>query len=306
MHQVEHELHHRGIDTKLDPQDMRTMGNLRKFMPSTHATYLLATLAIAGIPLFSGFFSKDEILFKAFEYGYDGHAYAWAVWGVGVATALLTAVYMIRSYILTFRGEGRWPLASEVHPEESPASMTLPLWVLGILSVVGGFVGLPGVIAHGEWNQIHHFLGLPYGGPVAVPEMASHVPIGLEWGLILLGSFIAITGVALGWRWYVRSGLQFDEMLERRLGGLYRLFAGKYFVDEFYDRAIVRPLIDGVARGSARFDEKVIDGAVNGLGKFANSAGDLLRRIQTGVVQNYALALVLGVILIIVILLFGT
>ncbi len=303
MHEVDHELVHRGKES-IDPQDMRNMGNLRKYMPATAATYLMATLAIAGIPLFSGFFSKDEILFKAFQMGYAGQGYAWAVWVIGIVTALLTAIYMIRSYILTFRGTERWPLAEELHPHESPSSMTMPLWVLGVLSVIGGFVGLPGVIAHGEWNLIHHFLGAPYGGPVAEPDVG-YVSVGIEWGLIVLGSLVAIAGVSLGWRWYEKHGLAFDALLKNRLGGLYKLFAGKYFLDELYDRTIVRPLIDGAAEGSARFDERFIDGAVNGLGRIANGAAGVLRRVQTGVVQNYALALVLGVAIVLALMIFG-
>jgi NADH-quinone oxidoreductase subunit L len=128
---VEHELEHdHDMDmSDFDPQDMRNMGNLGRFMPSTSATYLISTFAISGIPLLSGFFSKDEILFKAFEYGFNGNGYAWFVWIVGIITALLTAFYMTRSYVLTFRGETRWPKPEEVHPHESPTSMTAPLWI---------------------------------------------------------------------------------------------------------------------------------------------------------------------------------
>ncbi len=307
MHHVEHELEHRGHGKKIDPQDMRTMGNLRRYLPSTHKTFLMATLAISGIPLFSGFFSKDEILFKAFEYGYAGNTYAWFVWAVGIGTALLTAIYMMRAYVLTFRGKERWPDAAHLHPHESPATMTIPLWILGILSVVGGFVGLPGVIAHGDWNLIHHFLGSPYGGPVAEPYLPPHASgfLLIEWLLILLGSTIAVVGVALGWRWYDRHGLAFDDRLKRSLGGLYTLFAGKYFLDELYDKTVVKPVINGLARGSARFDEKVIDGAVNGLARTLSTAGQAFRHIQTGVVQSYALAIVLGVVIVIGIILLG-
>ncbi|NNE33816.1 MAG: NADH-quinone oxidoreductase subunit L, partial [Rhodothermales bacterium] len=190
MHEVEHELHERGHEGHIDPQDMRTMGGLKKYMPSTRLTYLFATVAIAGLPLTAGFFSKDEILFKVFEYGYAGNTYAWFVWGVGIITALLTAFYMMRSYMLTFEGESRWPMAETVKPKESPWTITVPLWVLGVLSLVGGFIGLPGVIAHGEWNWIHHFLGEPYGGPVAEAVVPAHADsfVAIEWALIGLGS----------------------------------------------------------------------------------------------------------------------
>ncbi|PSQ82394.1 MAG: NADH-quinone oxidoreductase subunit L, partial [Bacteroidetes bacterium QS_7_67_15] len=224
MHEVEHELEHEGevseehgleeaephgvegekdmrqhplpYDGPFDPQDMRTMGGLAQYMPQTRWTYLLSTFAISGIPLFAGFFSKDEILFKAFEYGYaGGHAWAWAVWGVGVVTALLTALYMMRSYVLTFEGKPRWPRAEEdgLAPHESPATMTIPLWILAAGSVLAGFIGVPAVATEmfGVENWIHHYLGAPYGGPVAEASLHGHVEPIIEWALIALGATIA-------------------------------------------------------------------------------------------------------------------
>ncbi|NBB72874.1 MAG: NADH-quinone oxidoreductase subunit L [Bacteroidetes bacterium] len=307
MEHVEHELEHEhGEDmSDFDPQDMRTMGNLGRFMPSTSATYLIATFAISGIPLLAGFFSKDEILFKAFEYGFNGHPYAWFVWGVGIITALLTAFYMTRSYVLTFRGSPRWPKPDVVHPHESPTTMTAPLWILAFFSVVAGFIGLPAVIADGKWNLIHHYLGAPYGGPVAEPELAAHVPLALEWGLIALGSLIAIGGVAWAWRSYSAHGVAYDDRLQARLGSLYDWWQGKYYWDEAYDRTVVRPLLEGSRQGLWPFDDYVVDGAVNGVARLAQGASGVLRRLQTGVVQNYALAIVLGVVLVIGLMLFG-
>jgi len=305
MHEVEHELEHQGHKKHLDPQDMRTMGGLKKYMPATRMTFLLSTLAIAGIPLFAGFFSKDEILFKAFEYGYNGNGYAWFVWIIGILTAFLTAVYMTRCYVLTFEGEARWPKADKIHPKESPWTMTTPLWVLGGLSVIGGFVGLPGVIAHGEWNWIHHWLAGEHG-PVAEPLAVPHDPgfVAIEWGLIALGSAIALAGVGLAWRWYTTHGLAFDERLRGIFGGLYRLWQGKYFVDELYDATIVKPLIGSAERGLAPFDEQVVDGTVNGVGNLTRGLSTLLRPIQTGIVQSYAVAIVFGVVLVIALMLF--
>jgi NADH-quinone oxidoreductase subunit L len=307
MEHVEHELEEEGHDvSNFDPQDMRTMGGLKDYMPSTRWTYLIATFAISGIPLLAGFFSKDEILFKAFEYGYSGHPYAWAVWGVGVVTALLTAFYMTRSYVLTFEGTPRWPGADAVHAHESPASMTVPLWTLAGLSVVGGFIGLPEVIADGKLNWIHHYLGGKYGGPVAEASVKGHVPLALEWGLIALSSVIAIGTVAFAWRAYSRQGVGYDETLRAHFGGLYTWWQGKYYWDELYENAVVNPLIDATARrGLAPFDARVVDGIVNGVGQMSRSASGILRRIQTGVVQNYALALVVGVVLVIGLLLAG-
>jgi NADH-quinone oxidoreductase subunit L len=307
MHEVEHQLHEQGHQGHLDPQDMRTMGGLKKFMPSTRMTYLFATVAIAGLPLTAGFFSKDEILFKAFEYGYAGNDYAWFVWGVGIVTALLTAFYMMRSYMLTFEGESRWPMAETIKPKESPWTITLPLWVLGILSLVAGFVGIPGVIAHGEWNWIHHFLGEPYGGPVAESVLPAHGEgfLAIEWALIGLGSAIAIIGLWIGWRVYSRDGLDYDAKLSARFGRVYKWWQGKYFWDEFYERTVVGPVVGGAQKLWAPFDQYIVDGVVNGVGYVTRGTGQLLRYVQTGRVQNYATAIVLGVVLVVALMLFG-
>jgi len=275
---------------------MRTMGGLKKYMPSTYWTFFLSTLAIAGIPGFSGFFSKDEILFKAFEMGYDGETAYYALWIVGLVTALLTAVYMTRALVLTFHGDERWPHADELKPHESPATMTLPLWALGILSVIGGFVGLPAVFGHGEYNWIHHWLGSPFGGPVAEIAMGEHgVPVATEWMLIGLGGLLAIVGVAYGWTKFGKQGLQFDERLKTRLGGAYTLFSHKYYWDEFYEKWVVGPIVNLADRGVSVFDQTVVDGAVNGVATLVQGAAAKLRKVQTGVVQSYAFAIVLGV-----------
>ena len=303
MHGVEHELEHDGHGHHLDPQDMRTMGGLKKFMPATRMTFLISTLAIAGIPFLSGFFSKDEILFKAFEFGFDGHLVGWIVYAVGVLTALLTAIYMTRAYVLTFEGEPRWPHADTIKPHESPWTMTVPLWVLAGLSVAGGYIGLPAVIAHGDLNWIHHWLAGEQG-PVAEFEAHSHVSLALEWGLIAFGSFVAIVGVWLGWNWYSKKGLEQDTILASRFGGLYKLWQGKYFVDEAYEKTIVRPLIGGAHHGLAPFDKYVIDGLVNFAGFFTRGLSFTLRYLQTGLVHSYAAAIVFGVVLIIWLMLF--
>ncbi len=307
MHHVEHEVEHAG-EGHIDPQDMRTMGNLGKYMPATRTTYLVSMLAIAGIFPLSGFFSKDEILFKAFEYGYNGEMYAWFVWAVGLIAAVLTAVYMTRSYILTFHGKERWPLADRVHPHESPASMTVPLWILAGLAAVGGFLGIPAVIKGGKLNWIHHWLGAPYGGPVAEPHAHAHGEgfIAIEWGLLILGLLIGVFGVWYGWTRYTKHGLAFDGILEKRFGGLYRLWKGKYFLDELYDRTIVRLLIGLANRVLAPFDKSFVDGTVNGVGATMRGSGWLLRYLQDGKVQHYASAILLGVAVVIGLIVFGS
>ena len=332
MHDVEHELEHKGVlpghrgeapeagaahtdlpggdyDRPFDPQDMRTMGGLAKYMPSTNYTFLIATFAIAGIPPLAGFFSKDEILFKAFEYGYSGEPYAYFVWIVGLITALLTAFYMARCYVLTFQGEERWPASDEVKPHESPATMTIPLWVLAGLAAVGGLLGLPNVITAnwGFQNWIHHYLGAPYGGPVAEPQLHEHGEafMAIEIILILLGALIAVLGVWFAFQKYGEEGLDFDETLSGWFGGLYGWWKGKYYWDELYDKSVVKPLMKGSEHGLSPFDQKVVDGVVNGVARLTGRLSRGLRYIQSGMVQSYALALVLGVVLVVTLMLFA-
>ena len=302
MHHVEHDLRRAGYKDPFDPQDMRTMGGLGRFMPRTRWTYLAATLAISGIPLTAGFFSKDEILFKAFEFGYDGHLFAWFVWSVGIGTALLTAFYMMRSYMLTFEGSHRWPMAQRVHPHESPWTITAPLVVLAALSLVGGFIGLPKLAEKaGLANWIHGYL-VGHGthhGPVAEAAATAHVSVGIEVVLIVLGSLIAIGGVWWAWRFYALHELTGDERIRLRFGGLYRWWQRSYYWDEFYDKVAVRPVVGGAENAFAPFDNRVVDGLVNAVARTAQQISRMARHLQTGVVQAYALAIVLGVVVVI-------
>ncbi|HYE96115.1 MAG TPA: proton-conducting transporter membrane subunit, partial [Rubricoccaceae bacterium] len=308
MHHVEHEVEHRrhheahGHHEPFDPQDMRTMGNLRRYLPQTHWTFLVATLAIAGLPPLAGFFSKDEILFSAFRYGQNYDVFwAHAVWLVGLGTALLTAIYMGRCYLLTFEGEERWPAALDVRPHESPWTMTVPLVVLAALSAVGGFLGLPALLGS-SW--IHHWLGAEHGGPVFEAEIEWEVSHSTEWGLLALGGAIAVVGLLIAWARWGRRELEADSWLRYKMGALYRVLAGKYFVDELYDATVVKPVVGGARRVLAPFDEKGVDGAVNGLARFVRNVGAALRPLQTGFVQHYALAVVVGVVVVVAVMLF--
>lgn len=307
MHHVEHELRHKGYEGEFDAQDMRTMGGLKRYMPRTRWTYLIATLAISGIPLTAGFFSKDEILFKAFEFGFDGHVFAWFVWAVGIGTALLTAFYMMRSYMLTFEGTVRWPRAQEVHPHESPWTITFPLVVLASLSLVGGFIGLPKLAEKvGLPNWIHGYL-VGHGehhGPVAEAATSAHMSVGMEVGLILLGSLIAVGGVWWAWRFFARYELSGDELIRGRFGVLYQWWKSSYFWDEFYQKVVVRPVIGGAESVLAPFDNRIVDGLVNAVARAAQGISGLVRYLQTGVVQAYALAIVFGVVVVIALMVF--
>jgi NADH-quinone oxidoreductase subunit L len=331
MHHVQHELEHKGVlpshhgdphtplssearvDTlrdnplpyegPFDPQDMRTMGGLRKYMPQTAITFGIATAAIAGIPLLAGFFSKDEILFFAFQSGYlGGMTSGYFVWAIGLITAALTAIYMTRCYVLTFEGRERWPGALDVKPHESPALMTIPLWVLAGLSIVGGYIGLPDVVGY---NWIHHYLGVDYGGPVAETAYVEEIGAGLVWGMMGLGGLIALGGVLFAWFSWSKSGLGYDRQVRRRLGPFYSLFSRKYFWDEAYDAAFVRPIERGSERVLAPFDERIVDGSVNGIARLVRWVSGSIRGIQTGQTQTYALAFVLGVVAVIAIMVFA-
>jgi len=333
MHGVQHDLEHKGIIPKLhgppgqpthlhseatvntlrndplpyegpfDAQDMRTMGGLRKYMPQTAITFAISTAAIAGIPGLAGFFSKDEILYKAFELGNVGGAsWAYLVWGVGIVTAVLTAIYMFRCYVLTFEGRERWPDALDTKPHESPWTMTVPLWILAGLSVVGGYIGLPDIVGY---NWIHHYLGAPYGGPVAEPVFGTYVADGTAWGLLALGAAVAIGGALFGFLAWSKSGLGYDRQVARRLGPFHELFRRKYFWDEAYDAAFVRPVERGSHNTLAPFDERVVDGAVNGVGRVVRQLSAGARGIQTGVVQTYALAMVVGVVFVLALMFFA-
>ena len=345
MHHVEHELEHKGLipathghgtpldsekandpfaeqhvkpvrghailpyDGPFDAQDMRTMGGLKKYMPSTRWTFLIATLAIAGLPGLSGFFSKDEILFKAFAYGYDGHAFVgYGVWIVGLVTALLTAIYMTRAYLLTFEGQPRWPDALDTHPHESPWTMTVPLWVLAGLSVVAGFVGLPPVIAEllGTESWIHHWLSDKYGGPVAEMTKEMTPSHAIEWTLLGVGSVVAILGIAIAWVFlrFGERGPDADRSVRKIMGWLYAPASAKWRVDELYDATVVTPIVEGSRQGLAPFDKRGIDGTVMGFAAGIRGLANKLRGVQTGVVQTYALGIVVGVVAVVALVLF--
>lgn len=273
---------------------MRKMGSLRKHLPITFTTMFVATLAIAGIPGLSGFFSKDEILWKAFS-SVHGHLILWAI---GTLAAGVTAFYMFRLVFMTFFGESRMEPQVEKHVHESPYSMTVPLMLLAVLSVVGGWVGIPAVL--GGYNYFEAWLApvFGHGAEGAAAHGGGHAPVALELGLMAGSVAVALCGIGLAWYLYrIRTGK--PKEIAEAMPGLYDVVLNKYYVDEIYDILIVRRIRDGSVWLWQAFDAMFIDGIVNGVAAVVRGAGDAVRRLQTGVVGNYAFSLLLGAVFIV-------
>jgi NADH-quinone oxidoreductase subunit L len=270
-----------------DEQDLRKMGGLAPRLPWTHGTMLVATLAIAGLPPLAGFFSKDEILSAAFA---SGHR---AIWLLGLAGAVLTAFYMFRLYILAFRGRPRLTHEAEHHLHESPPAMIVPLFVLAVLSAVGGLVGPPlmeGGHPFARWLAPVFASGVPAEGHAA----GGHLPAATEWGLIAISVLAALAGIAGAFRAYLQRP-ELATRLRERFAGLHRALLNKYWVDELYGALVVRPLVRVAQALWTFWDTKVVDGLVNGVGATVEGASAVLRLLQTGFVGTYALLFSLGV-----------
>jgi NADH-quinone oxidoreductase subunit L len=258
-------------------QDMRKMGGLGKYVPVTKWTMLIGCIAIAGIPPFSGFFSKDEILSAAFAKNPVYYA-------IGVFTALLTAFYMFRLYATTFMGGFRGTDEQAHHLHESPAAMTIPLIVLAVLAVTGGFLGIPEVMAP-DAHWLGHFLGPVFGNEGAPPEVSA----GTEWGLMGVSVAVALLGTI----WAVSRFSKRPELGEPT--GFGKVLANKWYVDEFYNAVIVRPL-DLLAQFLEFFDKNIVDGIVNAVGSLVQYGSRQLRLLQSGQVGGYVLLMVLGIL----------
>jgi len=269
-------------------QDMRKMGGLKSYIPVTFGTMLIATLAIAGIPPLAGFWSKDEILWQAYQT-------SWVYWLIGVITAFITSFYMFRLLFMTFFGDYRSVQVDDhgrVHsahghdehghgePHESPMVMLAPLMILAVLSVVGGLVGIG--------NHFEHFLAPALGsGEVtqAAEEGASH---GTEFLLMGISVAVALLGAVLAWVLYV-SKPYLPQRIAAKLNGLYEAVLNKYYVDEIYASLFVKPLIDGSTRVLWQgIDRKVIDDSINDAADGARHVSDNVRHMQSGNLRSYA------------------
>ncbi|MDQ2934495.1 MAG: NADH-quinone oxidoreductase subunit L, partial [Chloroflexota bacterium] len=286
-------------------QDMRFLGGLADKMPWTYRTMLIGSLALAGIPPLAGFFSKDEILGEAFTRGYV------LFYAVGIVVAFMTAFYTFRMIFMTFAGSWRGPQEAWKHVHESASTMVAPLIILSVpTALVGLLLGIPP-----DGGLIHRWLEPVFAGAeeaqagVLPGSLAAAGHGGFELfgpgGLLLLvGATAGILGIALAWEWYVTrpdAPGRFVERIPFGLGpGMYAASVNRYYIDDLYQLVFAR---GGVLLGNALwwFDAKVIDGAVNGAGWLAGRTGALLRRAQTGRVENYGLGIAAGLVIVLVV-----
>ncbi len=275
-------------------QDLRNMGGLRRELPMTYWTFLIGSLAIAGVPGLAGFFSKDEILYRTFA---SGHTWLWLI---GAITSLMTAVYMFRLVFLAFHGTRRTAAHHDTHLHDAPRAMAIPLAVLALGSILAGYVGVPEVVGGSNW--IEHFLEPSFMPPAfegaaggeAAASAASH---SLEITLIVVSSILALAGIAIAARFYLKRP-EIPERLAAGFPGVYRFLVNKGYVDEVYNEVFVQPiktLSENVLWKG--LDATVIDGAVNGTATIVAETGAVVRHIQTGSVRAYALSILLGAVL---------
>ncbi|GAB2817879.1 NADH-quinone oxidoreductase subunit L [Ferruginibacter profundus] len=275
-------------------QDMRNMGGLKKYMGTTQLTFLIGCFAIAGMPPFSGFFSKDEILAHAFEKNP-------VLWGVGVLTAFMTAFYMFRLYAMTFLGKFRGTHEQEHHLHESPKAITIPLIILAILSLVGGLVGIPEVFMHGG-HRLEAFLEPIFNGSnqyVKAHEIVKELSHTTEYALMAISVAGALAALLYAWNKF--SKYEKTDVAETGLG---KVLENKWYVDELYDTIIVKPIQSVAAFFNNVLEKKGIDGFVNGVGKAVNYGSRQVRLLQSGHVGNYVLLMVIGILILFIVQLF--
>jgi NADH-quinone oxidoreductase subunit L len=265
--------------------DIFKMGGLRRKMPWTFATLLVGVLALSGVPLLAGFFSKDEILLGAYESG------ALVPWILGTLTAALTAFYAFRLLFVAFYGKPHMDKRTQRQLHESPPVMLVPMVILAVLAVVGGYIGLPRFVGLG--NAIDEFLHPIFAGSLHAVPAADHTA--LEITLMAVSTLAVAAGFVAAYWIYVRNwGL--GERMTRSAQWLYDIVYNKYYVDEAYTEVIVKPLRTLGDFMTEAVEEQGIDRAVNGLARLVGLTGEGLRRLQTGLVRNYALAMFIGIV----------
>ena len=293
------------------------MGGLRSKIPHTFRTMFISTLAIAGVPFFSGFFSKDQILGETFVSGHP------ALWALAALTAGLTAFYMFRLVKMTFYGEYRGPKETWEHVHESPATMTVPLWILAAGAVVVGYLGIPNFLLK-DGNRFEAFLEPSFPAlPADWTPHAHEVSHSLEWTLMLASIAIAGVGILLATTFFYKGSAPYalPAKVAAAFPAAYRWVRNKYFVDEAYEAVFVNGfvkkggrllweidarVVDGLVNGtrhftvgfshvSAWFDRTFVDGAVNGVGESLQAGYRGYGKLQTGQTQNYAFGMAAGV-----------
>lgn len=278
------------IHSMHDKQDIRQYGGLKKYMPITYGTFLVAAVAISGIPPLSGFFSKDEILWYSFT------NLGIVFWLIGVITALLTAFYMFRLYFMTFEGKEKFDY-QKVHPHESPKLMTVPLIVLAVLSAIGGFIGIPELFSGEHGNLIHSWLAPVFKtAEIKLMQVGSHSHF--EEILLMTVSIIAaVSGIIYALNVYLRKP-EIANKTASKFKAVYNILLNKYFLDEVYDATIINPIVKGSESILWKIaDNKIIDGLINGIAKLVDFISGNIKKMQTGIAQAYALVMVLGILI---------
>ncbi len=263
--------------------DIRKMGGLKKFMPVTFWTYMMATLAICGIPGFSGFFSKDEILWQSFHRGHI------VVWLLGTVAAGLTAFYMFRLTFVAFFGKPRMDDELKHHLHEAPKVMTYPMIVLAIASVVGGYIGVPEVL--GGSNRFEKFFEPVFTGGAA--HALAHASASVEFLMMGISVAVAVIGIIVAYLFYIKNP-ELPVRLANGMKGLYTLLYNKYFVDEIYNSLFVQGTKDFATFLWQKVDVGIVDAAVNGVASLVEWSGGMIRKLQTGYVQTYAFSILVG------------
>ncbi len=279
-----------------EEQDIQKMGGLKNYMPMTFKTFAVGAFAISGFPLLSGFFSKDEILWKTFA---DGAPWMWVI---AALAAGVTAFYMFRLVALTFLGKERFNTKGSsdhhhVHPHEAPPTMLYPLIILAILSIIGGYVGIPHVL--GGHNYFEEFLEPIFAPANAKLLLPVHDSAALELGLMAVSVAIGLLGMYAGWKIFTAKK-EIADNTAKRFSGLHKLLWNKYFVDETYDAIVVNPIKQTSEKFLWKiFDVKIIDNTLNLSARAVEYTASQFRKLQNGVVQNYAVVFVAGILFII-------
>jgi len=278
------------IHSMHEQQDIRQYGGLKKYMPLTYGTFLVAAVAISGIPPLSGFFSKDEILWYSFT------NLGFVFWFIGLITALMTAFYMFRLYFMTFEGKEKFD-HHKVHPHESPKVMTMPLVVLAVLSAIGGFIGIPEIFSGEHGNLFHSWLAPVFKtAELKLMDFGSHSHF--EELLLMIISVVAALSAILYARFIFLKKPEVADKTASKFKSAYNVLLNKYFLDEVYEASIVNPIVKGSENIFWKIaDNKIIDGFINGLAKLIDKISGSIKKIQTGIAQSYAFVMVLGILI---------